>query len=113
MRRAAINECVFMSLPMSKHLEMGVVRDGGASLNGSGVECGIRKVEMRNGSNRKVLQSGAALKAIVRGERVRSNRITEGVQFEMVSKCTYFLRIATPYLLTIVTNAARIETMKP
>jgi hypothetical protein len=100
---------------MSKHLEMGVVRDGGASLNGSGVECGIRKVEMRNGSNRKVLQSGAALKAIVRGEITGSDRrcIVYSVQFVMVSKCAHFLRIATPYLLTIVTNAARIETMKP
>ena len=63
-----------MSMPMSIHLEMGVARERGASLNGSGVECGIRKVEMRNGSNRKVLQSGAALKAIVRGEITRSDR---------------------------------------
>ena len=83
---------------MSILLEMGVVRERGASLNRSGVECGIRKAKMRHGMCRKMRQSGAALKAIVRGERVRSNRITEGVQFEMVSKCTYFLRIATAYL---------------
>ena len=66
-RRATINEGVFMSsIPMSIHLEMGIVRERGASLNRSGVECRIRKVEMRNGMCRKVLQSGAALKAIVR-----------------------------------------------
>ena len=72
-RRAAINEGVFMSIPMSVHLEMGVVREGGASLNRSGVECGIWKA-MRNSVCRGVLQSGAALKAIVRGESARSDR---------------------------------------
>ena len=52
---------------MSIHLEMGVARERGASLNRSGVECSIRKAEMRNGMFHKVLQSGAALlKAIVR-----------------------------------------------
>jgi len=69
-RRAAINEGVFMSIPMSVH---GVVREGGASLNRSGVECGIWKA-MRNSVCRGVLQSGAALKAIVRGESARSDR---------------------------------------
>ena len=55
------------SIPMSIHLEMGVARERGASLNRSGVECSIRKAEMRNGMFHKVLQSGAALlKAIVR-----------------------------------------------
>jgi hypothetical protein len=34
-----------MSIPMSMYLEMGVVRESGASLNRSGVECGIRKVK--------------------------------------------------------------------
>jgi len=37
-----------------------VLATRGASLNRSGVECGIRKVEMRNGMCRKVLQSGTA-----------------------------------------------------
>ena len=56
---------------------MGVVRERGASLNRSGVECGIRKAEKRSSMSRKVLQSGAALKAIVRGE---SSIVTDGVQ---------------------------------
>jgi hypothetical protein len=43
-------------------------------LNGIEVECGVRKVELRNGMCRKLLQSGAALKAIVRRESVRSDR---------------------------------------
>jgi hypothetical protein len=73
-RRATINEGAFMSMPMSMHLEMGVVREREASLNRSGIECGIREVEMRNGMCRKVLQSGAALKAIVRGESIRTGR---------------------------------------
>jgi len=53
---------------------MGVVRERGASLNRSGVECGIRKAEKRSSMSRKVLQSGAALKATVRGESARSVR---------------------------------------
>jgi hypothetical protein len=72
--RATINEGVFTSMPMSIYLEIGVVRERGASLNGSGVECGIRNFEMRNGTCRKVLQSGAALKAVVRGGNARINR---------------------------------------
>ena len=63
-----------MSMPMSIHLEMGVARERGASLNGSGVECGIKKVEMCNGMCRKELQSGAVLKAIVKRESARSVR---------------------------------------
>jgi hypothetical protein len=90
-----------MSMPMSIHLEMGVARERGASLNGSGVECGIKKVEMCNGMCRKELQSGAVLKAIVESGKVQE--VTEGI--------ARFLRIATPYLstiVTIVTNTAPI-----
>jgi len=59
------------------HLEMGVVRERGVSLNTSGVECGIRKVEMCNSMCRKVIQSGAALKAIVRGVEGKVEEVTE------------------------------------
>jgi len=55
-------------------LEIDAVRERGGSLNGIEVECGVRKVELRNGMCRKLLQSGAALKAIVRRESVRSDR---------------------------------------
>ena len=114
---------------------MDVVRERGGSLNGSGVECGMRKVEMLNSMFRKVLQSGAALKAIVRSSN-QENRgfsgfypfrlsgdpviaycaegkprdlvgflnywlegevqeVTEGVQFEIASKCTHFFPLVT------------------
>ena len=53
---------------------MDVVRERDGSLNGSEVESGMKKVEVRNGVCRKMLQSGAALKAIVRREIVRSVR---------------------------------------
>ena len=98
----------------SRYVEMDVVREREGCLNGSEVEGGMKKVQMRNGMCHKMHQSGAALKAIVRGEITRSDRrcIVYSVQFVMVSKCAHFLRIATPYLLTIVTNAARIETIK-
>ena len=73
MRRATINECVsisirrYVEIHVDTCLEMGAMRERGASLNRSGVECGIRKAEMCNGMFHKVLQSGAALlKAIVR-----------------------------------------------
>ena len=70
----ALNECVFTSMMPCRSLEMGVVRERGASLNGSGVEFSLRKVEIRYGMCRKVLQSGAALKAIVKRGSVISNR---------------------------------------
>ena len=47
---------------------MDVVRERDGSLNGSEVESGMKKVEVRNGVCRKMLQSGVALKAIVRRE---------------------------------------------
>jgi hypothetical protein len=52
---------------------MDVERERGASLNGSGVEFGMRKIEMRNGMCRKFLQSGAPLKAVVRKGSARSD----------------------------------------
>ena len=53
---------------------MGVVREREGSLNGSEVEGGAKKVEMRNGMSRKILRSGAALDAIVRRGSARSVR---------------------------------------
>ena len=44
---------------------MDVVREREGSLNGSEVEGGAKKVEMRNGMSRRNLRSGAALKAFV------------------------------------------------
>jgi len=57
---------------MSIYLEMGL-GEGGGTLNGSGVEGGMRKVEMRYGMYSEVLQSGVALKAVGRRESVRSD----------------------------------------
>jgi len=78
----------FMSKPMSIHLEMGVVRERGASLNRSGVKCGIRRFEKRNGMFWWVLQSGAALKAVVGGESARSARgctVWDGLEVHTLS----------------------------
>ena len=48
---------------------------------------------MRNGMCRKILRSGAALEAIVRRG---VQEVSEGVQFEMVSKCRHFVsRVST------------------
>jgi hypothetical protein len=43
---------------------MDVARECEGNLNGSEVEGGMKKVYMRNGLCRKMLQGGAALKAI-------------------------------------------------
>jgi len=53
--------------------QIGDVRERGASFEEwGGVEGDIRKVEMRNGMCRKMIQNGAALKAIVRRESAES-----------------------------------------
>jgi len=56
------------------YIEMDVVREREGSLNGSEVEGSMKKVQMPDGMCRKMLQSGAALKAIVRRECARSVR---------------------------------------
>ena len=58
----------------SRYLEMDVVREREGSLNGSEVEGGAKKVEMRNVMSRKNLRSGAALEAIVKRGSARSVR---------------------------------------
>jgi hypothetical protein len=51
---------------------MDVLREREGSLNGSEVGGGMKNVQMRNGMCRKMLESGAALKAIVIRESARS-----------------------------------------
>ena len=48
---------------------------------------------MRNGMCRRMLQSGAALKAIVRSSEGKLQEVSEGVQFEIVSKCRHFVSL--------------------
>jgi hypothetical protein len=64
------------------------------SRNGSVVEGSVRKVETRNGMCRRVLQSGAALKAIVRGESARSDRrctVCDGLEVHTFSSNHHYL----------------------
>ena len=49
---------------------------------------------MRNGMCRKILRSGAALEAIVRRG---VQEVSEGVQFEMVSKCRIVVSVASTF----------------
>jgi len=76
----------------SRYLEMDVVRERERSLNGSEVEGGA----MRNGMCRKILRSGAALKAMISIEG-EVQEVSEGVQFEMVSKCRIFVSVASTF----------------
>jgi len=56
----------------SRYVGMDVLREREGSLNGSEVGGGMKNVQMRNGMCRKMLESGAALKAIVIRESARS-----------------------------------------
>ena len=44
-----------------------------------------------------MLQSGAALKAIVKSLEGKVQEVSEGVQFEIVSKCRHFVSLVTTF----------------
>ena len=91
----------------SRYLEMDVVRESEGSLNGSEVENGA----MRNGMCRKFLSSGAALENCRRSLEGEVQEVSEGVQFEMLSKCRIFVSVASrQYFLTIELELELIQT---
>ena len=44
-----------------------------------------------------MLQSGAALKAIVKSLEGKVQEVSEGVQFEIVSKCRHFVSLVSTF----------------
>ena len=44
-----------------------------------------------------MLQSGTALKAIVKSLEGKVQEVSEGVQFEIVSKCRHFVSLVTTF----------------